>query len=69
MSHIGSLLAVICVLLARRGEACGRRAAVAAGRFTNEGRIALLIVLGTIPAVAFGLLLKRTASKPRFRGP
>ncbi|WP_395688366.1 undecaprenyl-diphosphate phosphatase [Aestuariivirga sp.] len=59
MVHMGSFLAVVvyfwrdCVNLAAGGFDLLR------GRVTAWGKLALLIVLGTIPAVLFGLLLDR----------
>lgn len=60
MVHMGSFLAVVvyfwrdCVNLAAGGFNLLR------GRMTAWGRLALLIMLGTIPAVLFGLLLDKT---------
>ena len=59
MVHMGSFLAVVvyfwrdCVNLALGGLDLLR------GRMTAWGKLALLIVLGTIPAVAFGLFLDK----------
>lgn len=69
MSHMGSLLAVIVYFWRDVVKLAGGALQLLRGRFTNEGRIALLIVLGTIPAVAFGLLLKRTGFEAEIRGP
>ena len=59
MVHMGSFLAVVvyfwrdCVNLTLGGLDLLR------GRMTAWGKLALLIVLGTIPAVAFGLFLDK----------
>jgi undecaprenyl-diphosphatase len=69
MVHIGSLIAILVYFwrdvlgLARGGIALLK------GQVTPQGRLVLLIVIGTIPAVAFGLLLRKTGFLDSIRGP
>jgi len=69
MVHMGSFLAVITyfwrdVLALSIGGLNLLR-----GRVTDYGRLALLIVVATIPAVAFGLFVKKTGLIDSVRGP
>ncbi len=69
MVHMGSFLAVITyfwrdVLALSTGGLNLLR-----GRVTDYGRLALLIVVATIPAVAFGLFVKKTGLIDSVRGP
>ncbi|MEO1160056.1 MAG: undecaprenyl-diphosphate phosphatase, partial [Pseudomonadota bacterium] len=69
MVHMGSFLAVITyfwrdVLALTVGALNLLR-----GRLTDHGRLALLIVVATIPAVAFGLFVKKTGMIDAVRGP
>ena len=69
MVHMGSFLAVITyfwrdvLALAIGGLNLLR------GRMTDHGRLGLYIVLATIPAVAFGLFVKKTGVIDAVRGP
>ncbi|HEY7748187.1 MAG TPA: undecaprenyl-diphosphate phosphatase [Aestuariivirgaceae bacterium] len=69
MVHMGSLLAIIVYF--RRDVLALLRGGfqLLKGHMTNEGRLALLIVAGTIPAVAFGLYLRQSGSLDSIRGP
>ena len=67
--HMGSFLAVITyfwrdVLALTVGGLNLLR-----GRMTDNGRLGLLIVVATIPAVAFGLFVKKTGMIDAVRGP
>jgi undecaprenyl-diphosphatase len=69
MVHMGSLLAII-VYFWRDVIALGRGAVeLIKGKVTGEGRLALFIVAGTIPAVAFGLVLRQSGFLETIRGP
>jgi undecaprenyl-diphosphatase len=67
MTHLGSLLAVLVYFhkdvwgLARGGVD------LLFGRMTDYGRLALIILAATIPAVAFGLVLKKLGLTESFR--
>jgi len=67
MVHVGSLFAVLayfwrdCIGLARGGLNLLR------GRITDEGRMAIYILLATIPAMAFGLYLKSSGMSATLR--
>ena len=68
MVHVGSLFAILVyfwrdVLMLMRGGL-----GLLIGRWTPEGRLALYIVLATIPAVVFGLILKTTGFLDQIRG-
>jgi undecaprenyl-diphosphatase len=67
MVHMGSFIAVIAyfwrdVLNLLRGTLNLLR-----GQVTRDGRLAIAIVLATIPAVAFGLFLKKSGYMEHFR--
>ncbi|MEL7430185.1 MAG: undecaprenyl-diphosphate phosphatase [Pseudomonadota bacterium] len=67
MVHVGSLFAVLvyfwrdCIGLARGGLNLLR------GKMTDEGRMAIYILLATIPALAFGLYLKASGMSAALR--
>lgn len=67
MVHVGSLFAVLvyfwrdCIGLARGGLNLLR------GKMTDEGRMAIYILLATIPALAFGLYLKASGLSAALR--
>ncbi len=67
MVHVGSLVAVLvyfwrdCLGLVRGGLNLLR------GRMTDEGRMAIYILLATIPAMAFGLYLKASGMSAALR--
>lgn len=68
MVHVGSLFAIIVYF--RRDVVRLLRGAVDVlrGRFTANARLAIMIVLATIPAVLFALLLKKTGFLNQIRG-
>ena len=67
MVHVGSLFAVLayfwrdCLALTKGGFNLLR------GRMSDDGRMALYIILATIPALAFGLFLKSTGLSATLR--
>src|SRR4029079_5855278 len=69
MVHMGSLVAILVyfwrdvLMLARGGIELLK------GRVTDAGRLVLLIAIGSIPAVAFGLILRKTGFLDTIRGP
>jgi len=67
--HMGSLLAIIVYFWRDVLELCRGGVALLKGRVTNEGRLVVLIVLGTIPAVLFGLFLRSSGFLDSIRGP
>lgn len=69
MVHMGSLLAVIAYFWRDVLRLAAGALELVRGRMTNDGRIALLILLGTIPSVLFGLYLRRTGLEAEIRGP
>lgn len=60
MVHIGSLFAVIVYFWRDVLGLIGGAVDLVRGRMTTYARLAMLIVLATIPAVAFGIFLKTT---------
>jgi undecaprenyl-diphosphatase len=69
MVHMGSLLAVVVYFWRDVLRLAHGTLELLRGRFTNEGRIALLILLGTIPSVLLGLYLKQSGLGAEIRGP
>jgi undecaprenyl-diphosphatase len=68
MVHMGSLLAIV-VYFWRDVLELGRGGvALLRGRMTNEGRLVGLIVIGTLPAVLFGLFLRKSGFLDSIRG-
>jgi len=69
MVHMGSLVAILVyfwrdvLMLARGGIELLK------GRVTDAGRLVLLIAIGTVPAVALGLILRKTGFLDTVRGP
>jgi len=69
MVHMGSFLAVLVyfwrdvIRLIRGGLT------LLTGKLTDDGRMALYIIAGTIPAVIFGLYVKKTGVIEHIRGP
>lgn len=60
MVHIGSLFAVLVYFWRDVLGLAGGTFDLMRGRMTTYGRLALLILLATLPAVAFGIFLKST---------
>ena len=58
MTHLGTLLAVLIYFWRDVWRITGGALELFKGKMTDEGRLAIYIVLATIPAVAFGVFLK-----------
>ena len=58
MTHLGTLLAIIIYFWRDVWRITGGALELFKGKMTDEGRLAIYIVLATIPAVAFGVFLK-----------
>lgn len=59
MVHLGTLGAILVYFWRDVGKLIGGGLMLLRGKVTAEGRLAIYIVLATIPAVAFGLVLKK----------
>ncbi len=59
MVHLGTLGAILVYFWRDVGKLIGGALMLLRGKVTAEGRLAIYIVLATIPAVAFGLVLKK----------
>ena len=59
MTHLGTLLAVLIYFWRDVWRITGGALELFKGKMTDEGRLAIYIVLATIPAVAFGVFLKK----------
>ena len=59
MVHLGTLGAILVYFWRDVGKLIGGALLLLRGKITDEGRLAIYIVLATIPAVAFGLVLKK----------
>jgi undecaprenyl-diphosphatase len=69
MVHMGSLLAILVYFWRDVLSLAWGALKLLKGEMTNEGRLALLIVIGTIPAVLFGLYLRKSGLSETLRGP
>ncbi len=69
MVHMGSFLAVLAYFWRDVLNLAIGGLNLVRGRMTDHGRMALLILAGTIPAVAFGLFVKKTGLIDAVRGP
>lgn len=69
MVHMGSLLAVLAYFWRDVLRLAVGGLNLLRGRMSDDGRMALYIVAATIPAVAFGLLAKKTGLIDGIRGP
>ena len=69
MVHMGSFLAVIAYFWRDILNLTIGGLNLLRGQLTDHGRMALLILAGTIPAVAFGLFVKKTGLIDAVRGP
>jgi undecaprenyl-diphosphatase len=67
--HMGSLLAIIVYFWRDVLALCRGGIALLKGRMTNEGRLVVLIAIGTIPVVLFGLFLRASGLLDSIRGP
>jgi undecaprenyl-diphosphatase len=69
MVHMGSLLAILVYFWRDVLSLAGGGFKLLKGEVTNEGRLAVLIAIGTIPAVLFGLFLRESGLSDTLRGP
>lgn len=69
MVHMGSLLAIIVYFWRDVLKLVGGGIELLKGRMTPEGRLALYIVIATVPAIVFGLYLRKSGLLDRVRGP
>jgi undecaprenyl-diphosphatase len=69
MVHMASLLAILVYFRRDVAGLLGGTLELLRGRVTDQGRLALLIALGTVPAVLFGLFLRRSGILDSIRGP
>jgi undecaprenyl-diphosphatase len=58
LTHLGTLLAILIYFWRDVWRITGGALELFKGKMTDEGRLAIYIVLATIPAVAFGVFLK-----------
>jgi undecaprenyl-diphosphatase len=68
MVHMGSLLAILVYFRRDVLKLVGGGIELLKGRMTPEGRLALYIAIATIPAIAFGLFLRKSGFLERIRG-
>jgi undecaprenyl-diphosphatase len=59
MTHIGTLFAILIYFWRDVAKLINGTLLLFKGKITDEGRLAIFIVLATIPAVAFGVFLKK----------
>lgn len=59
MTHVGTLFAILIYFWRDVGRLVTGTLELFKGRMTNEGKLAIYIALATIPAIAFGLFLKK----------
>ena len=69
MVHMGSFLAVLAYFWRDVGRLIVGGLNLLRGRMTDDGRMTLYIVAATIPAVIFGLYVKKTGLIDSIRGP
>jgi undecaprenyl-diphosphatase len=69
MVHMGSFLAVLVYFRRDVGQLVLGGLELLRGRLTARARLALYILLATIPAVVFGLVVKKTGFQEAVRGP
>ena len=69
MVHMGSFLAVLVYFWRDVLRLAAGGLALLRGRLTDDGRLALYIVAATVPAVAFGLVVKKTGLIDGIRTP
>ncbi|MGI9465290.1 MAG: undecaprenyl-diphosphate phosphatase [Aestuariivirgaceae bacterium] len=69
MVHMGSFLAVLVYFRRDVALLIGGGLNLLRGRMSDHGRMALYILAATVPAVAFGLTLKKTGVIDAIRGP
>ena len=68
MVHMGSFLAVVVYFWRDVRAMIGGVFDMLRGRLTPAGRLALMLVVGTIPAVGFGLFMKYSGLQDAIRG-
>src|SRR5919109_4044925 len=59
MTHLGTLFAILIYFWRDVAKLINGTLLLFKGKMTDEGRLAIFIVLATIPAVAFGVFLKK----------
>ncbi|MFO7476823.1 MAG: undecaprenyl-diphosphate phosphatase [Methyloceanibacter sp.] len=59
MTHVGTLFAILIYFWRDVWNISGGALELLKGKVTEEGKLAIYIVLATIPAIAFGLFLKK----------
>ena len=59
MTHLGTLLAILIYFWRDVARLISGALELLKGKVTDDGRLAIYIVLATIPAVAFGIFLKK----------
>jgi undecaprenyl-diphosphatase len=59
MTHVGTLFAILIYFWRDVWRIAGGALELVKGKVTDDGRLAIYIMLATIPAVAFGLFLKK----------
>jgi undecaprenyl-diphosphatase len=69
MVHMGSLLAILVYFWRDVVRLGAGGIELLKGRMTAEGRLAIYIVIATVPAIVFGLFLKESGLIDRIRGP
>jgi undecaprenyl-diphosphatase len=69
MVHMGSFLAVLAYFWRDVWRLSVGALNLLRGRMSDDGRMALYIVAGTVPAVVFGLFVKKTGFIDAIRGP
>lgn len=69
MVHMGSLLAILVYFWRDVLNMIHGMFALLRGQVTRDGKLALYIILSTIPAVLFGIFMKKTGLVDKIRGP
>ena len=69
MVHMGSFLAVLVYFRRDVMQMIGGALSLLGGRVTPAGRLALMLIVATVPAVAFGLFSKASGLQDALRGP
>jgi undecaprenyl-diphosphatase len=69
MVHMGSLLAILVYFWRDVVKLSIGGIELLKGRMTTQGRLALYIVIATVPAILFGLFLRESGLLDRIRGP
>jgi undecaprenyl-diphosphatase len=69
MVHMGSLLAILVYFWRDVVKLGAGGIELLKGHVTPEGRLALYIVIATVPAIVFGLFLRQSGLIDRIRGP